>query len=72
MDAEQWTVPTLTNVRWNSSVAYQITSNSPTGPDETYLHYGEKTTSDERIILFCDVERPLTSKAIINESAAQN
>ena len=51
--------------------------------DETYLHYAENTTSDERIILFCDVERPLTSKAmtsmnrwvsrnIINESATQN
>ena len=27
--------------------------------DETYLHYAENTTSDDRIILFCDVERPL-------------
>src|SRR6516162_7665925 len=26
--------------------------------DETYLHYAENTTSDERIILFCDVDRP--------------
>jgi len=51
--------------------------------DETYLHYAENTTSDERIILFCDVERPLktkmmsavnrwVSKYIINESATQN
>jgi len=51
--------------------------------DETYLHYAENTTSDERIILFCDVERPLktqtmtavnrwVSKHIINESATQN
>jgi len=51
--------------------------------DETYLHYAENTTSDDRIILFCDVERPLTtgamtavnrwvSKNIINESATQN
>ena len=51
--------------------------------DETYLHYAENTTSDDRIILFCDVERPLrtramtgvnrwVSKHIINESATQN
>lgn len=51
--------------------------------DETYLHYAENTTSDDRIILFCDVERPLktgvmtavnrwVSKNIINESATQN
>jgi beta-hydroxylase len=51
--------------------------------DETYLHYAENTTSDERIILFCDVERPLktrpmtavnrwVSRNIINESATQN
>src|SRR5215475_5690943 len=30
--------------------------------DETYLHYAENTTSDDRIILFCDVERPLNTK----------
>jgi beta-hydroxylase len=51
--------------------------------DETYLHYAENTTSDDRLILFCDVERPLktqamtavnrwVSKHIINESATQN
>jgi beta-hydroxylase len=51
--------------------------------DETYLHYAENTTSDDRIILFCDVERPLrtramtevnrwVSKHIVNESATQN
>ncbi len=51
--------------------------------DETYLHYAENTTSDDRIILFCDVERPLRTRAmiavnrwvsrhIINESATQN
>jgi len=51
--------------------------------DETYLHYAENTTSDDRLILFCDVERPLRSRAmtavnqwvsrhIINESATQN
>ena len=51
--------------------------------DETYLHYAENTTGDDRIILFCDVERPLRSRAmtavnrwvskhIINESATQN
>lgn len=51
--------------------------------DETYLHYAENTTSDDRIILFCDVERPLHGKAmtavnrwvsrnVINGSATQN
>jgi len=51
--------------------------------DETYLHYAENTTADDRIILFCDVERPLhtramtavnrwVSKHVINESATQN
>jgi beta-hydroxylase len=51
--------------------------------DETYLHYAENTTSDDRIILFCDVERPLHTRAmiavnrwvsrhIINQSATQN
>jgi beta-hydroxylase len=51
--------------------------------DETYLHYAENTTSDDRLILFCDIERPLTNKAmtavnrwfcnhIIRESATQN
>ena len=32
--------------------------------DETYLHYAENTTSDDRIILFCDVERPLRTRAM--------
>jgi len=51
--------------------------------DETYLHYAENTTSNDRIILFCDVERPLHTRAvtavnrwvsehIINASATQN
>jgi beta-hydroxylase len=51
--------------------------------DETYLHYAENTTSDDRLILFCDVERPLKTRAmtavnrwvsrhIINQSATQN
>jgi beta-hydroxylase len=51
--------------------------------DETYLHYAENTTSDDRIILFCDIERPLRGKAmtavnrwvsrnVINGSATQN
>lgn len=30
--------------------------------DETYLHYAENFTEQNRIILFCDVERPLTSR----------
>jgi beta-hydroxylase len=51
--------------------------------DETFLHYAENTTKDARIILFCDVERPLHtrvvralnrwfSRHIIRESATQN
>lgn len=51
--------------------------------DETYLHYAENTTGDDRLILFCDVERPLKSRTVtavnrwvsrhvINESATQN
>jgi beta-hydroxylase len=51
--------------------------------DETYLHYAENTTADDRLILFCDVERPLRTRAmiavnrwvsrhVINESATQN
>jgi len=51
--------------------------------DETYLHYAENTTSDDRIILFCDVARPLHTRAmtavnrwvsnnVISASATQN
>lgn len=32
--------------------------------DETYIHYAENTTSAQRIILFCDVERPLRSRLL--------
>lgn len=30
--------------------------------DETYIHYAENTTQEQRIILFCDIERPLKSR----------
>lgn len=30
--------------------------------DETYIHHAENTTGQQRIILFCDVERPLRSR----------
>lgn len=30
--------------------------------DETYVHRAENTTSQDRIILFCDIRRPLTNK----------
>ena len=51
--------------------------------DETYLHYAENTTNEARIILFCDVERPLTnrivaavnrwvSRHIVKETATEN
>lgn len=32
--------------------------------DETYVHYAENTTNETRIILFCDVERPLRTRAM--------
>ena len=51
--------------------------------DETFIHYAENTTDQTRIILFCDVERPLHTRAmtavnrwvsrnIIKESATEN
>ncbi len=30
--------------------------------DETYIHWAENKTDVTRLILFCDVERPLTSR----------
>jgi len=27
--------------------------------DETFIHYAENTTDQRRVILFCDIERPL-------------
>jgi beta-hydroxylase len=32
--------------------------------DETYIHHAENKTNQPRIILFCDVERPLRSRAM--------
>ena len=32
--------------------------------DETYIHYAENKTDQTRLILFCDVERPLRSRAM--------
>jgi beta-hydroxylase len=32
--------------------------------DETFLHYAENTTDQTRIILFCDVERPLHTRVM--------
>lgn len=42
--------------------------------DETYIHYAENTTQMPRVILFCDVERPLTSRTIaaLNRWFARN
>jgi beta-hydroxylase len=51
--------------------------------DETYIHYAENTTDQTRIILFCDVERPLrtgfmtalnrwVSRHIVKETATEN
>lgn len=30
--------------------------------DETYIHHAENTTDEDRIILFCDIQRPLTNR----------
>ncbi len=30
--------------------------------DETYLHFAENRTQSNRIVLFCDIERPLTNR----------
>ncbi|MDA8363813.1 MAG: aspartyl/asparaginyl beta-hydroxylase domain-containing protein [Gammaproteobacteria bacterium] len=32
--------------------------------DETYIHYAENRTDVPRVILFCDIERPLRSRAM--------
>jgi len=42
--------------------------------DETFIHYAENTTQEQRVILFCDVERPLTSRAMsaVNRWFARN
>jgi beta-hydroxylase len=32
--------------------------------DETYIHWAENRTDRDRLILFCDIERPLTSRAV--------
>ncbi len=32
--------------------------------DETYIHWAENKTDTMRVILFCDVERPLTSRVM--------
>jgi beta-hydroxylase len=51
--------------------------------DETFIHYAENTTDQTRIILFCDVERPLRNRAasamnrwvsrrIVKETATEN
>lgn len=33
--------------------------------DETYIHYAENTTQQQRVILFCDVERPLHGRLMV-------
>ena len=51
--------------------------------DETYIHFAENSTDQQRIILFCDVQRPLkikfldkfsrfVSRKLIKASATQN
>jgi beta-hydroxylase len=33
--------------------------------DETFIHYAENTTDQQRIILFCDIERPLRGRPVV-------
>jgi beta-hydroxylase len=33
--------------------------------DETFLHYAENTTDQTRVVLFCDVERPLRTRFMV-------
>lgn len=33
--------------------------------DETFIHYAENTTDQQRVILFCDVERPLFGAPLV-------
>jgi beta-hydroxylase len=51
--------------------------------DETYIHRAENKTDEDRIILFCDIERPITNPLVrklnhfvattlVKETAAQN
>lgn len=51
--------------------------------DETYIHHAENTTDQRRVILFCDVERPLRfaplrwfnrifARVVMTASATQN
>lgn len=51
--------------------------------DETYIHHAENTTDEQRVILFCDVERPLYlaplrwfnrvfARVVMTASATQN
>ena len=42
--------------------------------DETFIHYAENTTQQQRVILFCDVERPLKSRLMttVNRWFARN
>ena len=42
--------------------------------DETFIHWAENKTPTTRIILFCDIERPLTSRLMtrINRYVIEN
>ncbi|QNM96811.1 lipid A hydroxylase LpxO [Chitinimonas koreensis] len=62
---------------------YSWRDGEPVMFDETYLHYAENTTDRNRIILFCDIERPLwllpatwlnrfVSRYLIGAAAAPN
>lgn len=39
--------------------SYYWRDGEPVMFDETYIHYAENTTQQNRIILFCDIERPM-------------
>lgn len=38
---------------------YHWRDGEPVMFDETYIHYAENTTDQDRVILFCDIERPM-------------
>jgi beta-hydroxylase len=42
--------------------------------DETFIHYAENTTDHQRVILFCDIERPLKNRVMtaVNRWFARN
>lgn len=53
---------------------YHWRDGEPVMFDETYIHYAENTTQSDRVILFCDIERPLRYRwaCAVNRWCAKN